>query len=119
MRVPRGLDFLTVHRIVVPPVLKFLSYPPTNFEMKIGRDSDVAGIEQAMNVSAQQKTVLCLVRPAVTVGTDVRSLKRRQSTFFRHHAASIIDVCYKNSERALTKAGLYQLRFPEPRPIIK
>jgi hypothetical protein len=91
MRVPRRLDFLTVHRIVVPAVLKLFSYAATDLEAKIGRYSYIARVEQAMNISAEEKTVLCLVRASVAVRTDVCSLKRRQSTFFRHHAAERVN----------------------------
>ena len=49
----------------------------------VGRDGDVAGAVEAVDVGAQQQAVEERVRAAVCVGTHVRGLERRQRVLAR------------------------------------
>ena len=71
-------DLLAMQRIIVAPVFEFLADPFAHLKAQVGRDRDVAGIEQAVDVAPQQQAIARLVAAAVAIGADVGGLQRRE-----------------------------------------
>ena len=67
----RREDRPPVQFIVVPAVIELLLDAAAHFEAKIGRDGDIARIEQAMDVAPKQESIGPRLA-AVAVGTDMR-----------------------------------------------
>ena len=76
------------------PAKRSYSRPPaevvgevvTHAEGMVGRDGDVAGVVEAVDVGAQQQAVGERVRAAVRVGAHVRGLERGQRVLARDGA---------------------------------
>ena len=56
-RVRRRDDLLPVQLVVVPAVLELLADAAADFEAEVGGDGDVAGVEEAVDVAAQEEAV--------------------------------------------------------------
>jgi hypothetical protein len=69
------LNLVPVKGIIVPAVLEFLPNARADLEPQIGCHGYVAGIEQAMDISPQKKSVSGLVHTAVAIGFDVCSIE--------------------------------------------
>jgi len=78
--VVRGGDPLAVKGVVEAAVLVLLAYAAADLEIEAGRDGDVAGVEQAVDVAAQEDAVGRLVDSSLGVGADVSGVERRQSS---------------------------------------
>ena len=108
-------DLLTVQRVVVLAVIELLPDAPADLEPKIGRYRHIAGVKQAVNVPPQEKSVPCLVRAAVAIGTNVRSLQGRQRPLLGDRAAPPIDIGDQHPERSLSEARPDEVRLAKAR----
>jgi hypothetical protein len=79
----RRHDLPPMQRIIMPPVLEFLPYPPADLKAQLRRHRDIPGIKQAVNVTPQQQAIARLMPAAVAIGTDVRGFQRRQGSFLK------------------------------------
>jgi hypothetical protein len=104
---------LTMKGIIVPAVLELFPYPPADFEVKVGRNGHIAGVEQAMDVATQEEPVGRLVIATDTVGADMSGLQGRQRPLLRHCAAATIDIRHENAEGPLPQAWLDELRLSD------
>ena len=66
-----SVDGLSVQGIVVLAVFELSLDALADLKVKVGRHSHVAGVEEAVDVSAQQQAVAGLMRAAVAVGADM------------------------------------------------
>jgi hypothetical protein len=57
------VDRVTVERVVVLSVVELLPDTPADLEAQVRRYRYVAGVEQAVNVPTQEKSVPCLCAP--------------------------------------------------------
>jgi hypothetical protein len=87
---------LTVKRIVVPPVIELLLDAAANLEMETGRHRYVAGVEEAVDVAPQQKSVLWLMLAAVAIRANMSSFESRQRALLSDRAASPVDIRHQH-----------------------
>lgn len=76
--------------------------------MHVRGDRDIAGIEQAMDVSPEQQAVAGLVVTTVAVWADVCGLERWQGALLADGAAAFINIGYHHAQGAVTQSR------PEP-----
>ena len=62
-------DRLAVQFVVMPPVLELFLDTAAHLEAQIGRDGDVARIEQAMNVAPKQEPIARVMFAAVAIAS--------------------------------------------------
>src|SRR5277367_4929250 len=104
---------MTMERVVVPSIVELFPDAPADFEAQVWGHCYVAGVEQAMNVATQEKSVGCLVRAAVTIGTDMGSLQGWQCPLLGDRAAPPVNVGDQDPERPLSEAGMNEVRLAE------
>ena len=105
-------DLLAMQRIIVAPVFEFLADPFAHLKAQVGRDRDVAGIEQAVDVAPQQQAIARLVAAAVAIGADVGGLQRRKRPLLRDDAAALIDAVTSTRKAPCPSRGLIRCGSP-------
>jgi len=86
------VDFLTVQRIVVLAVIELVPDASADLEPQVGCYRHIAGVKQAVNVPPQEKSVPCLVRAAIAIGTYVRSVQGWQRPLLGDRATPPVDI---------------------------
>lgn len=76
-RLPRQPDLGAVQRVVIPPVLELLLDPAADLEVIVRRDRDVPGVEQLVDVGAEEDAVGERMLLHVAIVADVRRFERR------------------------------------------
>jgi len=103
--------------VMARPAERSYSRPPAEVvaevvahaERVVGRDGDVAGVAEAVDVGAEQQSVGERVRAAARVGAHVGGLERGQRVLARDRAGAV-GAGDGDAEVALTEARLHGLR---------
>jgi hypothetical protein len=101
-----------VKRVVAPTIPVVLTETSTYHQPQLRCNSDVASIEETMEVSPEQKSVANLMRPIVGVGTDVSSLESRKGMFARNGTGSTVRIENRDPKCGLAKTWLHQASVP-------
>jgi hypothetical protein len=96
--------------VVAPSVVVFIAQAGTNVQTEIRGHSDVAGVEQSMEIGPEQEPVSNFMRPIVSVGADVRSFKGGKRVLFGDGTRASVRIEHDDAERGLPKARLHQAR---------
>ena len=108
-----NMDSFAVHGVIVPAVVELLFDPPTDLEIQVGCHRHVSGVQQAVDVSPQQKPVARLMLPAFTVRPDIRGLERWERALLCHSTSSLVDVRHQHTECALSETRPDEMRLAE------
>lgn len=73
-RVSRQQNRLALQVVILLAVVKLILEAATYLNVIIGRDSDIAPVEQRMNVLPMQKPISWAVASALSIGSDVTSV---------------------------------------------
>jgi hypothetical protein len=97
------------NRAVVQPEIFFavaevVFQPAPRAKFVVGRDSDIACVEQPMDVGAEKNTVVYTMFAAFCYWLYVSGFQRRKSFFTGYRTVTFVRVGYEYSERALTEA---------------
>src|SRR5437762_832149 len=91
-RVLRKANGYAVQLVIVTAVLELFLDSAAHLEVRVGRDGDVAGVEEFVDVRAKEDSVVERVLMDVAVVADVRGLERGKRLLVRHRAAPAVGV---------------------------
>lgn len=95
-------DRLSMHRVVITTVFKFIPYTAANLKMVRWRYGYVTPIKQRVNVTAEKKSVRGFVFAMFGIGSDMRSVERRKGSLPRDGTASVVIVSDQYPECTLS-----------------
>gem|GEM_PF-3707489 len=95
----------------MPAIVKLFLDTTTDQKVKIRGYSDVARIEQAVDIAPEQEAIWAFVTPAIAIGTDVSGFESRQRSLLCDSTATLIDIGYEYPKCSLSKAWLKKLGF--------
>lgn len=110
-RLPRQPDLGAVQRVVIPPVLELLLDPPTDLEVIVRSDGDVAGVEQLVDVGAEEDAVGERMLLHVAIIADMRRFQSGKRLLIRDGAAASVRVENSDAKAPLPEAGTDERRL--------
>src|ERR1043166_9102122 len=108
-------QYLAVVFVVLAPVGEFLANPLANLDVELVGNCDVPGVEQRMQVRAQQEPIRKKMWSFVGIRLDVCRIEDRQRPFPCDRATPRIGLRDQDSECALTEPCAGQGIRPETR----
>jgi len=109
-------DRLSVQWVIRAAILKVILESSADEKAHVAVHSDVALVEEAMNVAPQQQTVRDVVVPIAGEGFDVGGFERGQGVLLRHRARSSIGRDDLGTKDPLAESRLNQCRWPASIP---
>src|SRR6056297_2123263 len=94
--------------VIISPIFEFLLDPPTDLDSALWRDGDVPGVEQPVQVGAEQQAIFGAVGPGFGIGLDVGGFQGGQGALAGDGAAAGVGVGDQRAECALAKAAANQ-----------
>ena len=80
---------LTMERIIRSPVLEFIFQAAADFNAIFRRDSDIAAVEEAVEIATKKEAVVDGMRTAFIKGLDMGRLEGRKRMFLCYSAGAI------------------------------
>jgi len=96
---------MPMERIIRPAIFELFLKTATDFDAIFRSDSNIAAIEQAVEVAPQEQAVVHGVRPALVKRLDMGSLERGEGMLFCNRAGTVICIRNKDAKSALSQAG--------------
>jgi hypothetical protein len=69
------LQTRSVKWVVAPPIVVVAAQTRAHLEAELGRDGDVASVEEPMQIRAEQESIANIMRTLVSIRADVRRLE--------------------------------------------
>jgi len=89
--------------VIATAVVVLVSQSAAYLKSPIGRDGDVAGIEQAVKICPQQQAISYLMWPVLSIRPNMRRLEGRKRMLFRDGTPTTICIEHRDSERSLSE----------------